>query len=382
MSRDSKMSPKRRHLLALLASPYALSARRIHAGEVRDEESRIAPSAARKTKYAQVVPGHGLRFPEDHGSHPSFRTEWWYITGWLDRARGSSIGFQVTFFRARPDLDTANPSAFTPRQIVIAHAALSDARRRSLLHDQKIARAALELAGAEEGRTRVWIDDWSLAQDGSSYRAQIRAHDFSFDFEFEQTQPPLLQGDSGYSRKGPRPDAASYYYSVPHLRVSGVVAASGELQHVTGSAWLDHEWSSTYMDDRASGWDWVGVNMDDGSAFMAFQMRERDGKKFWAGGALRTAAGQQHVFAPEDVDFMPLRTWRSPRTGAVYPVSWRVRAGGIDITLEPLMDDQESDTRMSVGAVYWEGAVHVSSEKKPVGRGYLELTGYVRPMRL
>jgi predicted secreted hydrolase len=251
-----------------------------------------------------------------------------------------------------------------------------------LLHDQRVARAVLGLAGAEEGRTNVWIDDWSLAQEVREYKARIASRDFVFDLSFAPTQSPLLQGEHGVSRKGPRRESASYYYSIPHLNVAGTVAEAGKRFEVAGSAWLDHEWSSSYMDARASGWDWVGINLDGGGALMAFRMRDGTGATFWAGGSYRDPRGNRNALAPDDLEFIPLRTWRSPRTGTTYPIAWRVRAGAIELTLEPLMDDQESDTRASVGAVYWEGAVRALRDNKPVGRGYLELTGYGQPLRL
>jgi predicted secreted hydrolase len=347
-----------------------------------------APSAARATghqppatPFAQAVPGYRLRFPHDEGSHPEFRLEWWYITGWLNQAT-RPLGFQVTFFRARPDLKHDNPSRLTPRQIVIAHAALSDPALGRLSHAQRAARAAMGLAGADEGRTRVWIDDWTLAQEGATYRCRIPAREASLDLAFQATQPPLLQGEGGLSRKGPDPESASYYYSVPQLKVSGSVARDGKSLPAAGVAWLDHEWSSQYMDERADGWDWLGVNLDDGSALMAFRMRGRDGGRFWAGGALRGPEGRVRMFAPEEVHFLPSRQWRSPRTGAAYPVACRVRAADIEWQVEPLFDDQEHDTRASTGTVYWEGAVRVSRAERPAGLGYLELTGYWRRPQL
>src|SRR5690242_17518408 len=156
--------------------------------------------------YAPVVPGYRIRFPHDEGGHPAFRTEWWYITGWLEATGRAPFGFQITFFRARGEIDEANTSAFAARQVIIAHAALSDRAHERLVHDQKLARAAFGLAGADEGRVHVWIDDWSLAQNGETYRARLRARDFTLDLAFVQTQPPLLQGDDGFSRKGPNPE--------------------------------------------------------------------------------------------------------------------------------------------------------------------------------
>jgi predicted secreted hydrolase len=312
--------------------------------------------------YPLVTPNTVLQFPRDHGAHPDYRQEWWYLTGWLKTARGEDLGFQITFFRARPDIQTANPSAFTPRQIMLAHAALSDPKHGRLRHDERAARTALDLAGSREGNTEVWVDDWKLDLKKDSYQARIQARDFSLELEFTSSKT-VLQGNAGFSRKGHGPEEASYYYSRPQLAVRG--AANG--QPVTGTAWLDHEWSSQYMAAGASGWDWCGLNMDDGSSVMAFRMRTKDGGV---------------AYAPDGIVFEPLRSWRSPRTQASYPIEMLVTSKGEKLRLVPLMDDQELDARASTGTIYWEGAVTAFRDKTAVGRGYLELTGYWKPMRL
>ena len=340
------------------------------------------PLSSPPRAYAPVTPGYAMGFPQDEGSHPPFRTEWWYVTGWLRPEQRAPLGFQITFFRTRPETDARNPSAFTPNQLIIAHAALSEASRGKLLSEQKLGRVAFGLAGAEEGRTHVWIDNWHLTQEGTSYALRVPGRELSMTLAFRQTQPPLLQGEDGYSRKGPQPESASYYYSLPQLSVTGTVAAARESLKVTGTAWLDHEWSSSYMDERAAGWDWIGMNLADGAALMVFRMRDREGGKFWAGGSYRSASGVRQTYAPGDVDMTPTRWWRSARTGANYPVAWRVRAGKLELGIEPLMNDQEHDTRASVGTVYWEGAVSAMIEGRSVGSGYLEMTGYWRPMKL
>lgn len=338
----------------------------------------VTSHQSRVTPIASVVPGYRLHFPHDEGSHPEFRIEWWYVTGWLNDATARKLGFQITFFRARPELKHDNPSAFTPRQILIAHAALSDPDRGRLLHDQRAARDGFDLAGAAQDRTHVWIDDWSLEQNNAVYVGRIPARDFRFEFSFTATQPPLLQGEGGLSRKGPRPESASYYYSLPQLKMSGTLTRNGRAEVVTGMAWLDHEWSSSYMDQEAVGWDWVGINLADGGALMAFRMRDKQGGKYWAGGALRQADGTEKVYTPREITFTPLRHWRSPRSGASYPVAVRVKTGDLELTLEPLLDDQENDARVSTGTIYWEGAVRALGDGKAVGHGYLELTGYWR----
>ena len=323
-------------------------------------------AGAAAVRYPVVRPGVRLEFPRDHGAHPEFRQEWWYVTGWLSGRSGDPLGFQITFFRARPDVATQNPSALTPRQVILAHAAISDPRHGTLRHDERAARAALGLAGAEEGATRVWVDDWRLELERDTYRSRVAARGFALDLEFQARQPALPQGEQGFSRKGVGPEEASYYYSRPHLEVRGSVERGGAREAVTGSAWLDHEWSSRYMAAEASGWDWVGLNLAGGESMMAFRMRDKTGKT---------------LYAPPGVAFEPVRMWRSPRTGVEYPIAMRVTSAGTSYLLEPLMDDQELDARTSTGTIYWEGAVRALRDGREAGRGYLELTGYWKPMR-
>ncbi len=332
--------------------------------------------------YPAVAPGLEFRFPRDHGAHPQHRTEWWYFTGWLKRDDGKPLGFQVTFFRSRPATDPANPSAFAPRQILFAHAALSDPATGKLIHDQRLARAGFGIADAATADAKLVLLDWNLARaaDGG-FRARTPARGFTLDLTFTPTQPVMANGDRGYSRKGPRPEQASHYYSMPQLGVAGTVVKDRKRVKVTGRAWLDREWSSTLLDSRAVGWDWAGINLDDGGALMLFQVRGGDGWPIYTGGSLRRADGSQIVFAPDDVRFVPRRRWRSPETGAVYPVEAefvvRLPEGERRFPLKPLFDAQELDGRATGMPVYWEGAVTTLG-----GRGYLELTGYAGALRL
>jgi len=342
----------------------------------------VAVAAPAATPYPVVRPGIVLRFPADHGAHPAFRTEWWYVTGWLRTDAGENLGFQVTFFRTRPPVGDANPSRFAARQVLFAHAALSDPTTGRLLHGERAARQGFGLAAARTGDADIAIRDWRMrrAPDGH-WATRIEAKDFALALDFRPTQPPLPQGLGGYSRKGPRPDQASYYYSVPHLRVSGRVRRSDRIVAVTGEAWLDREWSSDYLAPAAQGWDWTGLNFDDGSALMAFRIRRKGGGTLWAGGALRGPDGTTTALGPRDVTFRPLATWRSGATGAVYPVSQEVsvRVNGriARWRLTPMFAAQELDARRSGLPVYWEGAVRTRG-----GRGYLELTGYDRALRM
>ena len=347
-------------------------------------------AAAVAVAFAPVLPGRRLVFPDDHGAHPAFRTEWWYATGWLSLPDGSPLGFQTTFFRVRTGVGEDNPSAFAPRQLILAHAAIADPGRQQLRHDERSARAGFGRAGFDVGQTHVWIGDWrfSLAGEAGSerYRAEVRAADFSYALDLVPDGPPLLNGAGGFSAKASDLRHASHYYSRPQLKVSGQVSLDGRALAVGGRAWLDHEWSSELMPAGAQGWDWIGVNLDDGSALMAFRMRDGGGRPVWAAATWRTARGATETFPPEAVAFSSLRQWRSPRTGILYPVAWRVVVGGRAFELQPLFDDQELDSRQSTGAVYWEGAVRVQElaggRRREVGRGYLEMTGYGERIRV
>lgn len=338
-------------------------------------------SVAAPPQFSPVTPNQTLSFPADFGAHPNFRTEWWYATGWLETADKKPLGFQITFFRLATEFDAASPSQFAPKQLIIAHAALSDPAFGKLLHDQKSARQGFGLAYAKSGNTDVKLDDWHIFRDeNGQYQVSVKARDFTENLLLIPSQAPMLQGDHGFSRKGPKPEQASYYYSEPQLRVTGSITRNGKPTAVTGSAWLDHEWSTSVLDANAVGWDWVGANLDDGGALMAFQIRDKTSAQVWAHAALRDATGKITQFKAEAVRFMPQRRWRSPRTGATYPVAMQIQTNSTVWQLTPLQDDQELDSRRTTGAVYWEGAISLSRDGKPAGRGYLEMTGYVKPL--
>lgn len=327
-----------------------------------------------------------LVFPRDHGAHPETRIEWWYVTGALT-AGSAEHGFQITFFRSRTEVARDHPSAFAAKQLLFAHAAVTDVAARRLRHDQRLAREGFGIASAAIDDTRVAVRDWSLAREGplerSRYRTRVAAAGFAFDLEMQATQPPLLQGDAGYSRKGPRPQQASHYVSEPQLDVRGRLVLDGARLDVRGRAWLDHEWSDELLDPQAVGWDWIGMNLDDGSALTAFRLRRADGSALWAGGSFRSAAGALRDFRPDEVRFEAGRVWRSAATGAGYPVEWRVTTPAGAFVVRALVDAQELDSRASTGTVYWEGLSELlDAQGRRVGRGYLEMTGYAQRLRL
>lgn len=331
---------------------------------------------------ARALPPRELRFPADHGAHPDLRTEWWYITGHVQEGE-RLFGFQVTFFRSRVDETREMRSAFAAKQLVFAHAAVTDVRGARLLHDQRIARAGFGVAKAREGDAHLRLRDWSLVREGEAWHARLPAAGFALDLRCTPTQPPLLQGRQGLSRKGPEETQASYYYSLPQLAVQGRLSLEGRTLQVQGRAWLDHEWSEALMHPEAVGWDWIGMNLFDGSALTAFRLRRQDGSTLWDGGSFRTAGGAVRVFEAGETGFRAGKRWTSPASNATYPVEWEVRTAAGTYTVRALIPNQELDSRGSTGAIYWEGLSDLLDARgQVVGRGYLEMTGYAARLKL
>jgi predicted secreted hydrolase len=341
----------------------------------------IASNAvAQPTQFAEVAPNQKLVFPQDHGAHPDFRTEWWYVTGHVETSSGTPLGFQVTFFRSRTGVGEDSKSKFAPQQILFAHAAIADPRQGKLRHDEKIARAGFG-NHAKVGAMDIALNKWTMRMNENVISTRISSKDFSLDLTLTPTQAPIAQGENGYSQKGSNPKQASYYLSFAQVRVNGKIIVDGKAETVTGKAWFDHEWSSEYMATDASGWDWLGANLDDGSAVMVFRMRGTGGQAIWAGGTRVMADGKLVKLLPSQIVFTPIETWRSPRTGATYPVAMRVDVANETFELRPWMNDQELDSSRSTGITYWEGAVDLIQNTQRVGRGYLELTGYANKVR-
>ncbi len=349
---------------------------------------------------ASDVPPRALVFPTDHGSHPDSRIEWWYVTGWLRAGRPDepTHGFQITFFRSRTDVNAHHPSHFAAQQLVFAHAALTDLAQGRLLHDQRIARAGFGIAQALTGDANVMLRDWHFQREdaaavaasataptpaASRYRARMASDSagFALDLSMATTQPVLLQGEAGTSRKGPQ--QTSRYYSEPQLAVSGTLTRQGAALPVHGTAWLDHEWSDSVLPPGAVGWDWIGMNLNDGSALTAFRLRAADGRTVYAGGSLRSASGAFRNFAADEVSFTPGRVWTSPTSQARYPVEWTLQTPAGRHRIVALLDAQELDSRQSTGTIYWEGLSELRDDSgQRVGRGYLEMTGYAGRLSL
>jgi predicted secreted hydrolase len=357
---------RRNFLLTPLLLPALASTAAAGKGPVR------YPRASRATR---------LAFPGDHGAHPEFRTEWWYVTGALDLP-ARDIGFQLTFFRSRPGLAEDLQSPIAASQILFAHAAITR-RGAGLLHAERAARANLG-AGFAATDCDVHIGAWQMQRSGTGaeehFRIKLQDAAFAIDLILKPTQPLLLQGDGGWSQKGVRPALASHYVSWPQLLAAGSVTLDGRRQAATGRAWFDHEWSSEVLDAGSVGWDWIGINLDDGGALMAFRIRDGAGRTVYAHAALRDAGGRLQQFGTDQVSFTPLRRWTSPRNGAHYPVQMEIRCGPHTIQTAPVLDDQEVSGHRPLPISYWEGLVAIRGTL--AGRGYLELTGYAGALNL
>ncbi len=363
------------------------------------------------TGYARATAVRPFVFPADHGPHPDFRTEWWYLTGNLDVATNGGdpssggpserLGVDLTIFRialtpgapaAPSDSARTDTSGWQTRQMFMAHAGVTDAARQRFVADERFSRGAAGLAGAQAPRDgqpfRVWLEDWEIAEgpggvSGPLPTFRVRASAgrgdslTRFDLVLRTEKPAVLQGDRGLSQKGPEPGNASYYYTLPRLAATGTVTRGGRTEAATGTVWMDREWSTSALGPDEVGWDWFALHLTDGRDLMLYRLRRRDGTAApLSKGSVSPAAGPARRLALADYTLRPTRTWTSPHSGARYPVEWEVAVPSENLRLRvrAVMPDQE----LNVSVRYWEGAVDVTNAATgaALGRGYLEMTGY------
>ena len=293
------------------------------------------------------------------------------------------FGFQVTFFRSRVDGTQGMTSKFAAKQLIFAHAAVTDVQGKKLLHDQRIVREGFDVGRASTSDTDVQIKDWSLKRTASGYLAQLNGKGFKISLTLKPTQPVLLQGIDGLSLKGPDEKNASYYYTEPQLQTLGVITLGGTELPVQGTAWLDHEWSQELLHPDVVGWDWMGMNLFDGGALTVYQLRDANGRSFWGGGSLRAPNGRYAPFTPDTAKFSVERLWKSSLSGATYPVEWMLRMPTELYFVRAVIPNQEMDSRASTGAIYWEGLSDLyNAGGTHIGRGYLEMTGYAKALKI
>ncbi len=367
-------------VLTLLLGGCAAAAPAGQAGQISVTEAlRNTGSAG----FAKATEPRAFRFPQDHGPHQEYATEWWYYTGNLSDASGRRFGFQLTFFRiGLTPAPVQRASDWGAANIYMAHFALSDIEGERFFAFDRFSRDAAGLAGAEADPFRVWLEGWRAeGPPGAALpmRLQAAQGDAAIDLTLGGGKPPVLQGDRGLSQKSAEPGNASYYYSLTRMPTSGSVRVAGETFAVTGLSWMDREWSTSLLAENVAGWDWFALQLDDGRDLMYFQLRQRGGgADAYSSGALIDAAGASAALRRDDTQLEVLGSWQSPRTGARYPAGWRLRvpSQSLDLTITPALAEQE----LVLATIYWEGAVTISGTAggQPIaGRGYVELTGYI-----
>jgi predicted secreted hydrolase len=375
-------------LIATLTTSLLLAVQVFLSGRTGPQvRARLVVPADEVTGFARAEGPRPLEFPADHGPHPDYQTEWWYYTGNLKTEDERHFGYQLTFFRRAlvpPAQRQDRPSNWATDQVYMGHFALIDVAGGRYQALERFARGAVGLAGAQAEPYHVWLEDWSVGEVALDVvRLRAAQDDLVIDLLLTDDKGPILQGDGGYSQKGPEPGNASYYYSQTRLASSGTVQVVDEIYQVNGLSWMDHEFSTSALAPDQVGWDWFALQMDDGRELMVFQIRKVDGSvdPFSSGTLVKLDGSTRHL-SRDDFEIRVGDTWRSPHSGATYPSQWTVRVPLADLTLdlEPYLADQE----LNVSYAYWEGAVQISGEHggDPVrGSGYVEMTGYASSMQ-
>lgn len=330
--------------------------------------------------YAEVVPGKSLQFPRDHGSHPEYRIEWWYLTANLADRDGRQWGLQWTLFR-----QALSPGeikfGWQSNQMWMAHAAITTPDGH--FHEQRFARGGIGQAGVnrahQQGFFNAWMDDWQWrSKNASMFPAKLNFNVGSHKITLllEATGDLVANGIDGYSQKSAQ-GQASYYYSQPHIRVRGFVSEGLEKHYLNGQGWLDREWSSQALAENQPGWDWFSLHLDDGHKLMVYQVRQDDGEH-WLSGNWINPDGEARHLDRDAIDLSLLRV-SEVATGdnetRELPLEWKLELVGQQRVwrVRPLYDEQWMDTSYP----YWEGVVLVENELgQPSGVGYMELTGY------
>jgi predicted secreted hydrolase len=345
--------------------------------------STFAQETAPSNGFRLALPGYTYAFPRDHGSHDEFRTEWWYYTGHLEAADGSRYGFELTFFRVGADRDPQVSTAWDLKHIALAHFAITDIKRKEFRYHEKLNRGSKFTANAASGNLSVFNEAWmAKAQPDGSWRIRAAANGDAIDLLLVTQKPPAIHGENGVSVKAEGTGYASHYYSMTRLEVSGSMTVRGATKKCNGIAWMDHEFGSSTLRESQSGWDWFSIQLDNETELMIYIIRKRDGTAdVTSSGSLVASDGRVMHLRRGQFSVTPTGKWRSKRTGATYPMGWRISvpALGISLRLKERLTDQELITTGSTGVTYWEGAVEVAGRSGSVpvsGVGYVEMTGY------
>ena len=347
----------------------------------------LQPAAA---QYQTAVPGYHYEFPRDHFNHPEYQTEWWYFTGNLSASDGHRLGFELTFFRQGVNREAKNRATWDVRDIYLAHLALSDISGNEFYHAERINRAGPGIAGADLSQQKIWNGNWNVSWIGDG-DMQLNAIDgrFSFSLSLHPEKPPVIHGENGVSQKAEGAGKASHYISFTRLKTSGKVAMQKKVYQVAGLTWMDHEFFTHQLETNQVGWDWLSIQLSDNSEIMLYQIRRKDGSVDpYSSGTYVDAHGESTPLHASDFALKSSgETWKSPVTSATYPIQWSITIPRFGIALEARTDlkQQEISGRTKIAPSYWEGAIRLAGRKsteKLEGFGYLEMTGYDRPIDL
>ena len=355
-------------------------------------ETAAAPVDPPATSFRLAQEGYQYEFPRDHGSHDSFRTEWWYYTGHLETAEGRRFGFELTFFRRgiAPDQVETRPSRWSVDQLYLAHFAVTDVSGQRFHFRDRISRAGLGKAGADATHLRVWLDHWRAESPGGTDDQQTldaKADGVALALTLTPAKPLVIHGERGISKKGAAVGQASHYYSLTNLATAGTLTIGTETFRVTGTSWMDHEFGSADLGADLAGWDWFSIQLADKRELMVYRLRHADGSSDQASsGTLVFPDGRTQHLSANDIHLTPLDTWTSPTCNATYPSRWQVSIPSLELSLKltPLLADQELRTTRSTQVTYWEGAITVEGTEKGQtikGQGYVELTGYAERIK-
>ena len=358
-------------------------------------KSRLAALAATflilnplAAQYRTAVPGYRFEFPRDHFDHPDFQTEWWYYTGNLKSANGHRYGFELTFFRQAVSRDPAQAATWDIRDIYLAHLALSDLDGQKFYHSERTNRAGPGIAGVRRQRPHL---EWQLADTVGWAGSKTTSHrpKFQLQLTLHPEKPPVIHGENGVSQKSEGAGHASYYVSLTRLAASGQLELNGQTFEVTGLAWMDHEFFTHQLESSQIGWDWLSLQLEDNTELMFFRIRRKDGSLDpFSAGTYVDAQGKSTHLRANDFTLQPLaESWTSPVTHATYPIAWKIVIPKLELELaaHTSLAAQEFAGKTKIAPSYWEGAITLRGHrgKSPLGGvGYLEMTGYDRPVNL
>ncbi len=338
-------------------------------------------------QYQQAMPGYEYQFPRDHFSHPDYRTEWLYYTGNLKANDGRRFGFELTFFRQGVNRKPLQNVDWGVQDLYLAHFAVSDIGRQKFYYTERVNRAGPGIAGISRQQGRVWNGNWQAEWVNDGQQLQAIGKDFGLQLQLKSNKPPVIHGQNGVSQKGEGIGHASHYISFTRLITSGHIEIEGKSYEVKGTSWMDHEFSTESLAANEVGWDWLSIQLGDDTELMLYRLRRTDGSvDRYSSGTYIDGQGRGTHLSARDFSMLPLgETWRSTKSQARYPIAWRVNVPsiGLELQIHAAMQNQELAGKTRLSTSYWEGAIDVSGTRahKPIaGDGYLEMTGYDKPL--